>query len=171
MINVPNINQSAKINNTGTITSQEKLVPNNVSQENTTQNYTKNIYPDKTISVYNPNTNEPKLTHTSWLYINDVHGKMTNMERIYNISKEFDSTPANIMSSKFFTKDNSVSKFKVSSGDIILGEELIPNQVAHKFLNWSGFIASALGNHELDVTKPESFAKMLKLCYTIFCGF
>lgn len=161
MINVPNINQSA-INNSGTITSQPQTVPANVSQQNnTTPNYTATIYPQETVSVYNPSENAPKLTHTSWFYINDVHGKMTNMERIYNISKEFDSTPANIMASKFFSGDDSVSKFKVSSGDIILGEEIIPNTVASQFLNWSGFIASALGNHELDITKPETFAKFL----------
>lgn len=161
MINVPNINQSA-INNSGTITTQTQTVPANVSQQNnTTPNYTATIYPQETVSVYNPDENAPKLTHTSWFYINDVHGKMTNMERIYNISKEFDSTPANIMASKFFSGDDSVSKFKVSSGDIILGEEIIPNTVASQFLNWSGFIASALGNHELDITKPETFAKFL----------
>lgn len=161
MINVPNINQSA-INNSGTITTQQQTVPANVSQQNnTTPNYTATIYPQETVSVYNPAENAPKLTHTSWFYINDVHGKMTNMERIYNISKEFDSTPSNIMTSKFFSESDSVSKFKVSSGDVILGEEIIPNTVASQFLNWSGFMASALGNHELDITKPETFAKLL----------
>ena len=161
MINVPNINQSA-INNSGTITPQTQQVPANISQQNnTTQNYTATIYPQETVSVYNPAENGPKLTHTSWFYINDVHGKMTNMERIYNISKEFDSTPSNVMASKFFSEGDSVSKFKVSSGDVILGEEIIPNTVANQFLNWSGFMASALGNHELDITKPENFAKFL----------
>lgn len=161
MINVPNINPSA-INKTGTITNQTQAVPANVSQQNNTSpNYTTTIYPQETVSVYNPAENAPKLTHTSWFYINDVHGKMTNMERIYNISKEFDSTPSNIMTSKFFTESDNVSKFKVSSGDVILGEEIIPNTVASQFLNWSGFMASALGNHELDITKPETFAKLL----------
>ena len=161
MINVPNINPSA-INKTGTITNQTQAVPANVSQQNNTNpNYTTTIYPQETVSVYNPAENAPKLTHTSWFYINDVHGKMTNMERIYNISKEFDSTPSNVMASKFFTESDNVSKFKVSSGDVILGEEIIPNTVASQFLNWSGFMASALGNHELDITKPETFAKLL----------
>ena len=162
MINVPNINQSAKISNTGTITQQTQSVPANASQQNNTPNYTATIYPNETVSVYNPDKNNPKLTHTSWFYINDVHGKMTNMERIYNISKEFDSTPSNVMSPQFFKNStDNVSKFKVSSGDVILGEEVIPNTVASQFLNWSGFIASALGNHELDVTKPETFSKLL----------
>ncbi|MBQ8669059.1 5'-nucleotidase C-terminal domain-containing protein [bacterium] len=163
MINVPNINQSAMKNNTGTVNTQTQSVPANASQTNNTPNYTSTIYPQETVSVYNPAENAPKLTHTSWFYVNDVHGKMTNMERIYNISKEFDNTPSDVMSPKFFTNStDNVSKFKVSSGDVILGEEIIPNTVASQFLNWSGFIASALGNHELDITKPETFAKFLE---------
>lgn len=163
MLNNPTINNQTAINNSGTITPKAQPVPESDIQQNiTTQNYTKNIYPKETISVYNPNESDPKLTHTSWFYINDIHGKMTNMERIYNISKEFDTTPANVMSQNYFTNPtDNVSKFKVSSGDVILGEEVIPNTVANNFLNWSGFIASALGNHELDVTKPETFAKLL----------
>ena len=162
MTNVPNINPTV-INNSGTITPKTQAVPANVSQQNSnTPNYTTTIYPQETVSVYNPAENTPKLTHTSWFYINDVHGKMTNMERIYNISKEFDNTPSDVMSPQFFTNTTEVSKFKVSSGDVILGEEVIPNTVASQFLNWSGFIASALGNHELDVTKPETFSKLLE---------
>ena len=162
MTNIPNINPSV-VNNSGTITPKTQAVPANVSQQNSnTPNYTATIYPQETISVYKPAENAPKLTHTSWFYINDVHGKMTNMERIYNISKEFDSTPSTTMSPQFFTNSTEVSKFKVSSGDVILGEEVIPNTVASQFLNWSGFIASALGNHELDITKPETFSKLLE---------
>ena len=162
MTNIPNINPSV-VNNSGTITPKTQAVPANVSQQNSnTPNYTATIYPQETVSVYNPSENAPKLTHTSWFYINDVHGKMTNMERIYNISKEFDSTPSTTMSPQFFTNSTEVSKFKVSSGDVILGEEVIPNTVASQFLNWSGFIASALGNHELDITKPETFSKLLE---------
>lgn len=163
MTSIPNINQSP-INTADAITPKTKQVAASISQQqnSTTPNYTTNIYPTETVSVYNPDKNSPKLTNTSWFYINDIHGKMTNMERIYNISKEFDNTPSNVMSPKFFTNpSDEVSKFKVSSGDVILGEEIIPNTVASHFLSWSGFIASALGNHELDVTKPENFAKLL----------
>ena len=103
-----------------------------------------------------------KLTHTSWFYVNDVHGKMTNMERIYNMTKEFDATPAAKIAPAFWNKNTGdVSKFKVASGDIILGANYIHNQVANKFLDWSGFIASALGNHELDVVEPGNLAKLL----------
>ena len=161
MINVPKIKQSATLSHLGSIATQTKTAPTNESQKNSSPNYTTTIYPNETVSVYKPTETDSKLTHTSWFYINDVHGKMTNMERIYNISKEFDNTASDVMSPKFFTNNTNVSKFKVSSGDVILGEEIIPNTVASQFLNWSGFLASALGNHELDVTKPENFAKLL----------
>ena len=35
--------------------------------------------------------NKP-LVHTSWFYTNDLHGKMTKMERIYGMSQTFDRT-------------------------------------------------------------------------------
>jgi len=114
-------------------------------------------------------TNEP-LLQTSWLYVNDVHGKMTNMERIYNITREFDEIPAYVYSANFFTKPDTkngapaseqISKFKVASGDIILGANYTHNQVANKFLDWSGFIASTIGNHELDVARPDDLSKLL----------
>lgn len=84
------------------------------------------------------------------------------MERIYNISQEFDRIPADKLIPNFFTNStDNVSKFKVSSGDIILGANFTNNKVASQFMNWSGFIASALGNHELDITDPEKFAQLL----------
>ena len=102
MINVPNINQTAS--NIGTTQPKQEKVPNQNSLNSNSsqaQNYTQTIYPEKTTSlwgakegsVYNPSStseNAPKTTHTSWFYINDVHGKMTNMERIYNMTEEFD---------------------------------------------------------------------------------
>lgn len=162
MLNVPNITPS-KTNNIGTNNLKTEQVPNKqVVENNTVPEYTKNIYPDKTVSVYEKAENTPKYTHTSWFYVNDVHGKMTNMERIYNMTKEFDSTNAEKLAPKFWTNSTGdVSKFKVSSGDIILGANYTNNQVANKFLNWGGFVASALGNHELDVTNPNNLAKFL----------
>ncbi len=161
MINLPNINQSA-MNNIGTF--KPKEVPAVSEQSNNIQQpqYTTTIYPDKTVPVYNTTVTDPKITHTSWFYINDVHGKMTNMERIYNISKEFDKTSASEIAPGFWSNSTAdISKFKVSSGDIILGANYTHNKVANQFLNWSGFIASALGNHELDVVEPGNLAQLL----------
>lgn len=160
MINVPNINQTVVANKVEAQQQVSKQLP--LANDNTPRKaeYTATIYPDETVSVYGKSN--PKLTHTSWFYVNDVHGKMTNMERIYNMTKEFDATPAAKIAPAFWNKNTGdVSKFKVASGDIILGANYIHNQVANKFLDWSGFIASALGNHELDVVEPGNLAKLL----------
>lgn len=160
MINVPNINQTVAANK---VEAQQQVSKQlTLANDNTPRKaeYTATIYPDETVSVYGKSN--PKLTHTSWFYVNDVHGKMTNMERIYNMTKEFDATPAAKIAPAFWNKNTGdVSKFKVASGDIILGANYIHNQVANKFLDWSGFIASALGNHELDVVEPGNLAKLL----------
>lgn len=161
MINVPNINQAVATNKADAQQQKVQKQPP-VPNDNTPRKaeYTATIYPDETVSVYEKSN--PKLTHTSWFYVNDVHGKMTNMERIYNMTKEFDATPAAKIAPEFWNKNTGdVSKFKVSSGDIILGANYVHNQVANKFLDWSGFIASALGNHELDVVEPGNLAKLL----------
>ena len=160
MINVPNINQTVAANKVEAQQQVSKQLP--LANDNAPRKaeYTATIYPDETVSVYGKSN--PKLTHTSWFYVNDVHGKMTNMERIYNMTKEFDATPAAKIAPAFWNKNTGdVSKFKVASGDIILGANYIHNQVANKFLDWSGFIASALGNHELDVVEPGNLAKLL----------
>lgn len=160
MINIPNINQTVAANKVEAQQQVSKQLP--LANDNTPRKaeYTATIYPDETVSVYGKSN--PKLTHTSWFYVNDVHGKMTNMERIYNMTKEFDATPAAKIAPAFWNKNiGDVSKFKVASGDIILGANYIHNQVANKFLDWSGFIASALGNHELDVVEPGNLAKLL----------
>lgn len=160
MINVPNINQTVAANKVEAQQQVSKQLP--LANDNTPRKaeYTATIYPDETVSIYGKSN--PKLTHTSWFYVNDVHGKMTNMERIYNMTKEFDATPAAKIAPAFWNKNTGdVSKFKVASGDIILGANYIHNQVANKFLDWSGFIASALGNHELDVVEPGNLAKLL----------
>lgn len=145
MINVPNNYQLSTLNQRGTaLPIQQTSVSPNQSQNQ----YTKAVTPAPTI-------------HTSWLYVNDVHGKMTNMERIYNISQEFDRIPAYAYSANFFTPNQNISKFKVASGDIILGANFTNNKVANKFLDWSGFLASTIGNHEIDVAKPDNLAALL----------
>lgn len=81
-------------------------------------------------------------------YIADLHGKMTNMERICSISKLFDNM-----------KSDGV-KLKLASGDILLGSNPMTNKVASHFLNWIGVSANALGNHEMDAT-PDALASTL----------
>ena len=92
---------------------------------------------------------DPETIKASILAINDVHGKMTNMERIYGVSKQFDRTTP-----------EDTDKLKLASGDIILGANYTSNQVANKFLNWVGVTENALGNHELDVV-PEKLSELM----------
>lgn len=96
--------------------------------------------------------NEKKNTpvKTSIFYINDVHGKMTNMERIKTVSDVFDKS----------VKNDNTSSLKLAAGDIILGENFVSNMVANKFLNWIGVKANAMGNHEMDVV-PSKMAELL----------
>lgn len=86
---------------------------------------------------------------TSILYVNDIHGKMTNMERIYSVAKQFDNTQM-----------PGTNKLKLASGDVILGANFVSNQVANNFLNWIGVSANALGNHEMDVV-PKNMARLM----------
>ncbi|MBE7713178.1 MAG: bifunctional metallophosphatase/5'-nucleotidase [Cyanobacteria bacterium SIG26] len=79
---------------------------------------------------------------TSIFYINDFHGKSLNMERAITASNEFDL--------KYKDKKN-VDTFKLSSGDIMIGEDFKTNELAIKFQKVLGITASALGNHEYDM--------------------
>lgn len=101
------------------------------------------------------------LSHTSWFYINDLHGKMTKMERIYNMVEQFNNTPAN--QNGFFKNvaDDRVAKFRVSSGDISIGCNPNNTKVAYKFLEWCKFDATELGNHEMDVVEPGDLASLI----------
>ena len=81
-------------------------------------------------------------------YVADIHGKMTNMERICSMSKNFDAM-----------KTDGV-KLKLASGDILLGSNPMTNKVASHFLNWIGVTANALGNHEMDAT-PDALASTI----------
>ena len=115
---------------------------------------------ENTTAQNNPQVNlespEEDCINLSVLAINDVHGKMTNMERIYAIKKHFDnSVPPN------------TDTLKVSSGDFILGANFVSNQVANKFLNWIGVSANTLGNHELDVVPSKLSELMDKANYKL----
>lgn len=105
--------------------------------------------------------NNPDLVHTSWFYVNDIHGKMTKMERIYNIARQFDKSPTGYNDFFSDTTDNRVAKFKVSSGDISIGNNPNNNKVAYKFLDWCKFDATELGNHEMDVIEPSDLALLI----------
>ena len=155
MVNVSSINSVKYSNNNNQLLKQQPVSNNKNVSFGT---YDSSVYATKTASVYD----DKKLTHTSWFYINDLHGKMTKMERICSMAREFDVT-SSTQNWEFFknTTDDKIEKFKVSSGDIFIGANRNNNQVASEFLNWSGFIASALGNHEMDVTEPGDLSAFI----------
>lgn len=78
---------------------------------------------------------------TSIFYINDFHGKSLNMERAMSASNSFDVNNNN----------SDVDTLKLSSGDIMVGEDVNINKAAILFQNFIGINASAVGNHEHDI--------------------
>ena len=84
---------------------------------------------------------EKQPVKTSILYLNDIHGKTINMERLASVSKAFD----------YLNKSSDTDYLKLSSGDILLGNDADINRAAVAFQNGIGVMASALGNHELDL--------------------
>ena len=79
---------------------------------------------------------------TSIFYVNDYHGKSINMERTIAASNAFDA--------KYKYRPD-VDTFKLSSGDIMIGEDFKTNQLAVLFQKMIGIKASAVGNHEYDM--------------------
>lgn len=90
---------------------------------------------------------------TSIFYINDYHGKSINMERTITAAKAFDARNKE--------KENQVDTFKLSSGDIMIGEDFKTNELAIMFQNLIGITASAIGNHEYDM--QENVGSVLPL--------
>ena len=76
-------------------------------------------------------------TQTSIFYVNDIHGRTSNMEKITSASQNFDA---------FIP--SSIDKLKMCSGDTMLGQNEKVNKSANIFLNVNNFMASVIGNHE-----------------------
>jgi 5'-nucleotidase len=89
---------------------------------------------------------QPNSVKTSIFYINDYHGKSINMERTITASNAFDARNKN-------KKD--VDTLKLSSGDIMIGEDFKTNQLAIMFQKMIGIISSAIGNHEFDMQEKS----------------
>lgn len=93
---------------------------------------------------------------TSFFYINDVHGRLSNMERITTASVGFDSVmPAYVDTLKF------------SAGDIMLGTNVQVNQAANAFLNANNFMATVVGNHEVDQNMSDFLESTQSAVYKI----
>lgn len=94
-----------------------------------------------TLEMINPIAQSNNV-RTSIFYINDYHGKSINMERTASASNSFDAKNQ---------KEKNVDTLKLSSGDIMIGEEFKTNQLAVMFQKIIGISASAVGNHEYDM--------------------
>ena len=93
---------------------------------------------------------------TSFFYINDIHGRLSNMEKISTASAKFDS----VMPSY-------VDTLKFSAGDIMLGTNLAVNQAANAFLNANNFMATVVGNHEVDQKTSDFLESTQNAVYKI----
>lgn len=86
--------------------------------------------------------NQQNSVKTSIFYINDYHGKSINMERTVTAANAFDARKK---------KQPDVDTLKLSSGDIMIGEDFKTNQLAVMFQKKMGITSTAIGNHEYDM--------------------
>lgn len=93
---------------------------------------------------------------TSIFYVNDIHGRLSNMERITTASADFDRLMPTY-----------VDKLKLSAGDIMLGSNVNVNKAANSFLNANNFMASVVGNHEVDQNMGDFLASTKNALYKI----
>ena len=120
---------------------------NSYQNTNLLRSYYQNNSNQKPVSGSAQNDDKIKA---SIFYINDLHGQNIRMERLVNAVNQFD---------RFTPSDE--DKMKFASGDIMLGEDLKHVKADNKFLNITGFLASALGNHECDLP-TDKFAEIIK---------
>ena len=95
-----------------------------------------------------PKFSEPKYTQTDIFYINDNHGRIGNMARIYSAKEFYDSQ----------SKSSSADKLVLAAGDISAGADLHLVEAANKYMNGLGVEAISDGNHEYDAN-PSDIAK------------
>ena len=103
--------------------------------------------------------NSNRTIKTDIFYINDVHGQVPKMERLVTAADTFDC----------FVKNRGSDTFKVSAGDIMLGEHVPTNKTAINFLNMAGITLSTIGNHEMD-KGFKAFKEFIKNSKTKFLG-
>ena len=80
---------------------------------------------------------------TSIFYINDYHGKTTNMERTVAAYHNYDYV--------YKVKKPDTDFLRLSSGDIMLGEDVQINKASILFQNFIKVASSTIGNHEHDI--------------------
>ena len=89
--------------------------------------------------------NNHENVRTSIFYINDYHGETSNMEKTVSAVNTFDS----------FEYQKGSDKLKLASGDTILGYDSSRNKAVLKFMKAIGLMATALGNHDCEISYED----------------
>ncbi len=102
--------------------------------------------------IYPKEPQAPKgTTKLKLFYTNDWHGQTDNMGGILGASLQFDSS----------TKGQNVDTLKLIAGDSWSGGNTKKNNLILNLMNYMGFDACAIGNHELDAG-TKSFIDTIK---------
>ncbi len=87
----------------------------------------------------------PKYITTDIFYINDNHGRIGNMSRIYSAKELYD----------YQNKNSTADKLVLAAGDISAGADTKIAKAANTYMNALGIEATSDGNHEYDENPPE----------------
>lgn len=114
----------------------------------------------ESMSVYGYDEIRTNPAQLSLFHMHDFHGQNIRMERAYSAVRQFDKNQLSHQND-IFSKDLPIDKLKLCSGDMFLGSNPEEIAVVNEFLNISGVLANAIGNHECD-DKMEEFANIVK---------
>lgn len=110
------------------------------------------------INKINPNINNSfKSNKTTIIYVNDLHGQLTNAEKLQT---GWDSFSKN-------SKQHDI--IRVSAGDMFIGAERPKNNFIAQYLNELKLDAAVLGNHALDMGTKQ-LSETLKKTFFKFVG-
>jgi 5'-nucleotidase len=94
-----------------------------------------------THTIPNQPANNSPSNALSIFYINDIHAQLSNLSRLKTAGDTF---------TKVFENDLKNDTFKISAGDMNIGNDVKKNQFMVNFLNVLGIDYAAFGNHEFD---------------------
>lgn len=134
MNNFPKINFKANTGATSPIAEHSQTQPQGINPQPSQDTFEKNKSPQKT----NQST-------TNIFYVNDIHGRIGNMARIYSAKELFDNN----------NKDTQADKLVLSAGDISAGSDPKIVKASNTYMNALGIDATADGNHEYDANPDE----------------
>lgn len=134
MNNFPKINFKANTGATSPIAEHSQPQSQGINPQPSQDTFEKNKSPQKT----NQST-------TNIFYVNDIHGRIGNMARIYSAKELFDNN----------NKDTQADKLVLSAGDISAGSDPKIVKASNTYMNALGIDATADGNHEYDANPDE----------------